>query len=460
MPDVSPAVRLKQRLQSIYLQCLMVAAAPVCIVVASVNFHNANFARQIAADGTAQDLHHFALVSVGLTLVLLAISMVALNRIIKRPLKHLEEAVKAAIDGDYDTIVFADPPRNEIARIGANLEQLKRGASAARLQTEAVATKSTEEHAAIEVLRAALKQLANGDLTSRLTGRMPASFAAIGRDFDAAADAFHGTIRQVVKQAAEIRKESDDISGHSSDLSDRSTSQAATLEETAAALDTLTENVRDVASGAREIEGLVSGARDEADNSREVVRQSIEAMAQIAHSSDQVSDIIEAINDISFQTNLLALNAGVEAARAGEAGRGFAVVASEVRALAGRSSDAAAQIKTLIEESGRHVKNGVTLVGQAGEALSAIDKSVVSVASRMSTMSHNMQDQASSLDEINIGVGHLDQVTQRNAGMAEDARATGQRLQKQSANLSELVGTFNCELPSSDGVYLLVDRVA
>jgi len=175
-------------------------------------------------------------------------------------------------------------------------------------------------------------------------------------------------------------------------------------------------------------------------------------MAQIAKSSSQVSEIIEAINDISFQTNLLALNAGVEAARAGEAGRGFAVVASEVRALAGRSSDAAAEIKTLIEESGRQVKNGVGLVGRAGEALLAIDKSVISAADRMSVMSTNIQDQASSLDEINIGVGHLDQVTQRNAGMVEDAHATGQRLQEQSYALSKMVATFNCDVAENEDV--------
>jgi len=396
----------------------------------------------------------------GLTLILLAISTFLLDRIMNRPFKRLERAVKDAIDGDYDTVAFPEPPTNEVTRIGAHFEQMKAGLAAARTQEETSAQKVAARSSAMTVLSAALKQLASGDLTPRVKAKMPAAFTDIGEDFDATAAAFHAAIREVIKQAESISKESTDIGTHSLELSERTTSQAATLEETAAALDELTENVRNAATGAQEVEALVSEARAQADNSRDIVSQSIDAMAQIAKSSSQVSEIIEAINDISFQTNLLALNAGVEAARAGEAGRGFAVVASEVRALAGRSSDAAPEIKTLIEESGRQVKNGVGLVGRAGEALLAIDKSVISAADRMSVMSTNIQDQASSLDEINIGVGHLDQVTQRNAGMVEDAHATGQRLQEQSYALSKMVATFNCDVAENEDVLVLYDRVA
>lgn len=576
MPKPSPAMRLRQLGQSIYVRCLLITAATVVIVVGSITVHNARFAQQIAAEGIAhlaavssttassdlvqaldandieaatrriasledatenllqhahllmadgtpfgeegraikpelialgkaaidtQDVTASAdgftlahpiqngagvvmgvfvtqwraddvqaeiaadqiwsiMMSAGLTLILLIVSTFVLDRIMNRPFKRLESAVKDALDGDYETVAFPEPPTNEVTRIGAHFEQMKVGLAAGRKEMETSARKAAEESAAMSVLSGALNQLANGDLTPRVAAKMPDAFADIGKDFDATAKAFRAAIGEVTKQAHSIGKESAAIGEQSSELSERTTSQAATLEETAAALDELTENVRGAATGAQEIETLVSNARTQADNSREIVSQSIDAMAQIAKSSGQVSEIIEAINDISFQTNLLALNAGVEAARAGEAGRGFAVVASEVRALAGRSSDAAAEIKTLIEESGRQVKNGVALVGRAGEALLAIDESVISAADRMSLMSKNIQDQASNLDEINIGVGHLDQVTQRNAGMVEDAHATGQRLQEQSGALSNMVATFNCDVAKNADVLVLYDRVA
>ena len=179
--------------------------------------------------------------------------------------------------------------------------------------------------------------------------------------------------------AAEISQASDDLSG-------RTESQAATLEETAAALEEMTVSVKSSAEGARSVETIMEEARQEAKNSGEVVGKAVSAMTEIELSSGQISQIINVIDDIAFQTNLLALNAGVEAARAGEAGKGFAVVASEVRALAQRSSDAATEIKSLIDDSSKQVGNGVELVGQAGKALENIVDRVDHI-SRMSPVS-------------------------------------------------------------------------
>nr|WP_255456217.1 methyl-accepting chemotaxis protein [Sedimentitalea sp. CY04] len=184
-------------------------------------------------------------------------------------------------------------------------------------------------------------------------------------------------------------------------------------------------------------------ARQEATNSGEVVQKTVSAMKEIEQSSGRISQIIGVIDDIAFQTNLLALNAGVEAARAGEAGRGFAVVASEVRALAQRSSDAATEIKSLINDSSRHVDNGVDLVGQAGNALGNIVDRVNHISQLITEMSEGSAEQSTGLGEINLGVTQLDQVTQQNAAMVEQATAAGHLLNGDATKLSDMVSQFN-----------------
>ena len=240
-----------------------------------------------------------------------------------------------------------------------------------------------------------------------------------------------------------IQKEAEDIGRQSGELSQRTETQAATLEETAAALDELTGNVKTAADGATEDEGIVQKTRAEADSSGEIVKQTVTAMSEIESSSRQISTIIAVIDDIAFQTNLLALNAGVEAARAGEAGRGFAVVASEVRELAQRSSEAAQQIKDLIGSSSDQVARGVKLVDETGAALNAITERVVNIATLMSGMASGANEQSRGLAEINLGDGQLDKVTQQNASMVESADVASQTLRQQAATLNEIVSRFD-----------------
>jgi methyl-accepting chemotaxis protein len=173
-------------------------------------------------------------------------------------------------------------------------------------------------------------------------------------------------------------------------------------------------------------------------------------MTMIEKSSGEISQIIGVIDDIAFQTNLLALNAGVEAARAGDAGRGFAVVASEVRGLAQRSSDAARQIKHLIGGSTEQVERGVVLVSKAGDALTSIADRVAHISSLISAIASGAQEQSTGLGEINIGVTHLDQVTQQNAAMVEEATAGSHALNQEAAQLIELVGRFKVKVDSPE----------
>jgi len=204
----------------------------------------------------------------------------------------------------------------------------------------------------------------------------------------------------------------------------------------------MTTSVTSAAEGTRSVEQTITEARIEAENSGVVVQNAVGAMQEIKQSSMQISQIIGVIDDIAFQTNLLALNAGVEAARAGEAGRGFAVVASEVRALAQRSSDAAMEIKTLIDDSSKEVERGVDLVGKAGGALTNITERVGQISHLIGEIAEGSTEQSTGLKEINIGVTQLDQVTQQNAAMVEEATAASHLLNADAGKLAELTSHF------------------
>ena len=233
-----------------------------------------------------------------------------------------------------------------------------------------------------------------------------------------------------------------EITGAADDLSRRTEQQAASLEETAAALDQITATVKKTSEGAVEATTAVASARTDADRGGEVVREAVSAMSRIESSADQIGQIIGVIDEIAFQTNLLALNAGVEAARAGDAGRGFAVVASEVRALAQRSAGAAKEIKALISASSREVGAGVALVGRTGEALDRIVGQVARVEELVREIAASAREQATGLNEVNAAVNQMDQVTQQNAAMVEQSTAASHALASECDALNQLVCGF------------------
>ncbi|WP_164870854.1 methyl-accepting chemotaxis protein [Mesobaculum littorinae] len=333
----------------------------------------------------------------------------------------------------------------EISRDATSEEEARQAFEAERARTAA----SQDEM--ISSLRNGLSALADGNLVERLEEPFSQEYEQLREDFNAASDRLSGAIGQLVEAADAIRAGSRDISQASDDLSRRTESQAATLEETAAALDELTASVKSSAARASEADTIVQEARTNAQTSGEVVVEAVTAMSEIEKSSDQINQIIGVIDDIAFQTNLLALNAGVEAARAGEAGRGFAVVASEVRALAQRSSEAAKEIKALISTSSSHVERGVSLVGKTGDALKEIVDSVAHISSLVSEISSSSKEQSTGLSEINTGVTQLDQVTQQNAAMVEEATAASHSLRGEAESLGELAGIFRITRGESGG---------
>ncbi|PCJ07724.1 MAG: chemotaxis protein [Rhodobacteraceae bacterium] len=364
-------------------------------------------------------------------------------RSITRPIARISESMDAVASGDLDGEIPSAERNDELGQIGKSLVSLQEDLKRARSAEEDRATQQREQEHVVEQLSHGLVNLANGDFSKPLVEQFSANHEQLRSDFNRTLETLSSTIVDVISSAASIRDGATEISQASDDLSRRTESQAATLEQTAAALDEMTASVKSAAEGATRVESIMGEAKAEAEESDKVVQHAVAAMTEIEHSARHISQIIGVIDDIAFQTNLLALNAGVEAARAGEAGRGFAVVASEVRALAQRSSDAAMEIKTLISDSSKQVEQGVELVGKAGEALNSIVNRVDHISQLVSEMAVGSAEQSIGLGEINIGVTQLDQVTQQNAAMVEQATAASHLLNSDATKLSKLVSHFN-----------------
>jgi methyl-accepting chemotaxis protein len=300
--------------------------------------------------------------------------------------------------------------------------------------------------------------LAQGDLTHRIDTAFPANFEGLRSDFNRAMDAMNETMSAVSKSAQGLHSGSDNILQASDDMSRRTERQAASLEETAAAMDEITATVRQTATGAKSAKQVVEETRVDAEHSGDVVRRAVDAMTGIERSSAEISEIISVIDGIAFQTNLLALNAGVEAARAGDAGKGFAVVASEVRALAGRSADAASDVKTRILASSKQVDAGVELVSETGKALERIIGRIGEISSMVSKIASAAEQQASGLQEVNTAVAEMDGVTQQNAAMVEQATAAARSLSTAADELAHHIAGFTVDAAQTRSTAANVQR--
>ncbi|HCP77034.1 MAG: hypothetical protein CML16_06415 [Pusillimonas sp.] len=252
-------------------------------------------------------------------------------------------------------------------------------------------------------------------------------------------------VREVREGANSIASASTQIAAGNTDLSSRTEEQASSLAETAATMEEITTTVKQNADNANQAHGLAESAANVATHSGQVVSQVVETMGAINDSSKQIVDIISVIDGIAFQTNILALNAAVEAARAGEQGKGFAVVASEVRSLAQRSAQAAKEIKDLIDKSASITEEGNRLVAKAGSTMGETVDSIRRVTDIMDEITSASQEQSIGIDQVNQAVAQMDQVTQQNASLVQEASAASASLQDQATSLARLVATFRVE---------------
>jgi methyl-accepting chemotaxis protein-1 (serine sensor receptor) len=312
--------------------------------------------------------------------------------------------------------------------------------------------------AAVQVAR----KVASGDLTQHIevdsrneTGQLLQALKEMNASLS-------NTVRAVRHGTETITTASAEIASGNADLSSRTEAQAGSLEETASSMEELTSTVRQNADNARQANQLVLSASEVAMRGGHVVEEVVQTMSSIKDSSRKIVDIIGVIDGIAFQTNILALNAAVEAARAGEQGRGFAVVASEVRNLAQRSASAAKEIKGLIGDSVEKVDAGGKLVDQAGATMGEIVTSVKRVADIMGEITSASQEQSSGIEQINQAITQMDEMTQQNAALVEQAAAAAQSMQNQSVELSRAVSIFKLEAEDHQLAYAMpaVEAVA
>jgi len=347
----------------------------------------------------------------------------------KHMMEELQNAfgavVNAAVDGDFSQRVQAEFPDEELNRLAGGVNELVETVDRGLTETGSV-----------------LSALANTDLTKRMEGDFKGSFLDLKEDINRVGDRLTDVVGQLRETSRGLKSATGEILAGANDLSERTTRQAATIEETSAAMEQLAETVLENAKEADSASQNADKVMSTAEEGGEVMRQTTSAMERITESSNKISNIIGMIDDIAFQTNLLALNASVEAARAGEAGKGFAVVAVEVRRLAQSAAQASSEVKALIEQSSVEVDGGTKLVAQAAANLETMLEASRSNNSTMVSIAEKSKSQAGSIEEINMAVREMDEATQHNAALVEETNAAIEQTEGQANELDRIVDVF------------------
>ena len=335
------------------------------------------------------------------------------------------DVVDAAVAGDFSKRVTAEFPDAELNALAASVNSLVETVDGGLSETSTV-----------------LAAMARAELTERVTGSYSGAFGKLKDDTNAVAEKLSEIVGQLQEMSRTLKNATGEILSGANDLSERTTKQAATIEETSAAMEQLATTVLQNAQRAADASTNASTVARAAEEGEAVMGQATGAMEQISASSGKISNIIGLIDDIAFQTNLLALNASVEAARAGEAGKGFAVVAVEVRRLAQSAAEASSEVKALIEQSANEVRGGSRLVAEAANKLGAMLEGIRANSELIDGIAKESREQASAIEEVSTAVRTMDEMTQHNAALVEEINASIEQTETQANELDRIVDVF------------------
>ena len=347
------------------------------------------------------------------------------------------------LQGSYSPVVEATGAVGKVVLYALDVSENAQTQAALEQQYEDQIRAGQEVARAVVKTQEIIRAATEGDLSRRLdVSGQTGDLMKLGNAINTLLESVSDIVASVKNAASEVLRGAEEISQGNANLSQRTEEQSSSLEQTASSMEEMTSTVKQNADNAGQANQLATAARDQAEKGGAVVGSAVKAMTEINESSKKIADIIGVIDEIAFQTNLLALNAAVEAARAGEQGRGFAVVATEVRSLAGRSATAAKEIKELIQDSVRKVGDGSLLVTQSGQTLEQIVMSVKKVSDIVAEIAAASREQSSGIEQVNKAVMQMDEMTQQNAALVEQATAASQSMADQARELTGMMEKY------------------